>query len=74
MDSTISLVMSLGAGFPGMRAVVMTISTSLHYLAKSFISASMNSLDMTLAYPPTPAPPSSPSNYNSKKSAPTDLT
>lgn len=73
MDSTISLVINLGAGFPGISAVVITISTSLHYLANNFISASINSLDITLAYPPTPAP-SSPSNYNSKKSAPTDLT
>jgi hypothetical protein len=49
IESTIALVISLGAGFPGMRAVVMTISTSLHYLANKAISASMNSFDITFA-------------------------
>ena len=45
----VTLVMSLGAGLPGMRAVVMMMSTSLHCLANSAISASMNSFDMVLA-------------------------
>ena len=40
---------SLGAGFPGIKAVVMMMSTSLACLANSAISASMNSLDITLA-------------------------
>lgn len=39
MSSTICLVMSLGAGLPGIRAVVMMMSTYSHCLANSFISA-----------------------------------
>lgn len=49
----------------------MTISTSLHCFAKSSISASMNSFDISLAYPPTPSPDSFTSTSNG--SAPNDL-
>lgn len=49
MESTISLVISLGASFPGIKAVVIIMSTSLAYLANSFISASIYSLDIVLA-------------------------
>lgn len=49
MTSTISFVISFGAGFPGIRAVVMMISTSLACSVKSFISASINSLDISFA-------------------------
>lgn len=35
--ATCSLVISLGAGLPGMRAVVMMMSTYSHCLANSFI-------------------------------------
>ena len=41
IDCTISAVMSLGAGLPGMSAVVMMMSTSLHcsrYIAAAFSS------------------------------------
>lgn len=51
--------MSLGAGLFGIRAVVIIISTSLHYLAKSSISALWNSGDISLAYPPAADPSSS---------------
>lgn len=34
---------------PGISAVVMIISTSWHCLAKSFISASINSFDISFA-------------------------
>ena len=44
-----TLLMSFGAGLPGINAVEMRISTSLHCLANKAISASMNSLDITLA-------------------------
>ena len=56
MRATCSALMSLGAGLPGMSAVVMTISTYSHCLAKSFIYASINSLLIYFAYPPAPAP------------------
>ena len=49
-------MISLRAGFPGISAVVMTISTYSHCLANNFISASMNYLLISLAYPPVPAP------------------
>ncbi|MNP34695.1 hypothetical protein D3C76_1279960 [compost metagenome] len=49
MLSTISLVISLGAGLPGIRAVVMMMSTSLACWANSSISALMNSSLITLA-------------------------
>ena len=49
MLSTISLVISLGAGLPGMAAVVMMMSTSFACSAKSFISAAINSSLITLA-------------------------
>mmetsp|Transcript_19190 Transcript_19190/g.61044 ORF Transcript_19190/g.61044 Transcript_19190/m.61044 type:complete len:294 (+) Transcript_19190:1971-2852(+) len=49
MDSTMAREMSLGAGLPGMSAVVMTTSTSRHCSANSFISASINSLLISLA-------------------------
>ncbi len=44
----LTLVMRIGAVLPGMRAVDMTMSTSLHCLANRAISAAMNSLDITL--------------------------
>ena len=49
IDSTMSAVMSFGAGLPGMSAVVMMMSTSVACLAKSAISALMNSGLMTFA-------------------------
>ena len=49
MFYTISLVISLGAGLPGIKAVVIIISTSLAYLINNFISSSINSLDISLA-------------------------
>lgn len=67
-----SSVMSFGAGLPGIKAVVITISTSRHCSKKSFISASMNSLDISFAYPPAPEPSSSIST--SMNSAPRDWT
>lgn len=67
-----SSVISFGAGLPGINAVVITISTSLHCSRKSFISASMNSLDISFAYPPAPDPSSSIST--SMNSAPRDCT
>jgi len=50
------VVIKVGAFFPGIRAVHTITSTSLAYLANNFISSSMNSLLITLAYPPTPSP------------------
>mmetsp|Transcript_56778 Transcript_56778/g.177823 ORF Transcript_56778/g.177823 Transcript_56778/m.177823 type:complete len:284 (-) Transcript_56778:250-1101(-) len=47
--STMYFLMSLGAGFPGMSAVVITMSHSWHCWSKSAISASKNSLDISLA-------------------------
>lgn len=38
MSATISAVISRGAGLPGMRAVVMTMSTSWHCVAYSSTS------------------------------------
>ena len=49
IDSTMSAVISFGAGLPGISAVVMMMSTSLACSANSAISASMNSLLITLA-------------------------
>ncbi len=49
MAATISAVMSSGAGLPGISAVVTMMSTSLACCANSAISASMNSLLITLA-------------------------
>ena len=49
MSSTMSLVHSVGAFLPGMSAVVMTISTLGASARNSAISASMNSLLITLA-------------------------
>ena len=49
---------TFGAGLPGMRAVVIIISTSLACLANRAISASINSLEISLAYPPVPSPDS----------------
>jgi len=40
MASTCSFLISLGAGFPGIRAVVIMISTSLAYFKNKAISAS----------------------------------
>mmetsp|Transcript_6030 Transcript_6030/g.26641 ORF Transcript_6030/g.26641 Transcript_6030/m.26641 type:complete len:200 (+) Transcript_6030:3310-3909(+) len=70
--STISFLMSVGAGRPGINAVVTTMSHSSHCLAKSAISAAMNSGDISLAYPPSPSPDSS--IETSKNSAPMDST
>uniref|UniRef100_A0A6B0U4Q3 Putative secreted protein n=1 Tax=Ixodes ricinus TaxID=34613 RepID=A0A6B0U4Q3_IXORI len=49
IDSTICLVMSRGAFLPGISAVVIMMSTSLHCSANRAISASINSLDISLA-------------------------
>ena len=49
IDSTISLVINLGAGLPGIKAVVIIISTSLACSKNKAISASMNSLLIILA-------------------------
>mmetsp|Transcript_32280 Transcript_32280/g.81917 ORF Transcript_32280/g.81917 Transcript_32280/m.81917 type:complete len:268 (+) Transcript_32280:504-1307(+) len=49
MMSTMYCLMSFGAGLPGMSAVVMTMSHSPHCFLKSAISASRNSLDISLA-------------------------
>ena len=49
IDSTMASVMSLGAGLPGISAVVTMMSTSFACSAKSAISASMNSLLIVLA-------------------------
>ena len=68
MDLTMSAVISLGAGLPGMSAVVMMMSTSLACSANNSISALMNSSLITLAYPPPPEPSSS--NSISRNSAP----
>ena len=46
-----------------MRAVVMTISTSLHWSWNNCISASRNSLDISFAYPPEVPPSSTISTY-----------
>lgn len=74
INSTIYLVISLGAGFPGISAVVITISTSSHCFANNFISASMNYLVISFAYPPTPAPDSFSKPFTSKNYAPRDWT
>jgi len=60
----------VGAFFPGMRAVEITISTSLAYFMNKSIWASWNSLDISFAYPPPPSPDSS--IDTSKNEAPTD--
>ena len=65
-------MINFGAGLPGIKAVVTIISTSLAYLANNFISSSINSLDISLAYPPCPSPDSF--NLISKNSAPKDST
>lgn len=49
----------------------MMMSTSLAYLAKSSISALINSGDISFAYPPEPSPDSF--SLTSKNSAPSDL-
>mmetsp|Transcript_3228 Transcript_3228/g.9360 ORF Transcript_3228/g.9360 Transcript_3228/m.9360 type:complete len:276 (-) Transcript_3228:848-1675(-) len=71
MEAIISLLMSKGAFLPGMSAVVMMMSTSLHCFANRSISAAMNSGDISLAYPPPPSPDSSSSTV--RNSAPSDL-
>ena len=43
-----TLVISFGAGFPGIKAVVMMMSFSLHCLAYRASTASWNSLDISL--------------------------
>ena len=55
MDSTMAFVMSSGAFFPGINAVVMMMSTSLACSAKSAYSASKKALLISLAYPPVSA-------------------
>lgn len=64
--------MSFGAGLPGIKAVVMMMSTSFAYFANNSISASINSLLISLAYPPAPSPDSF--TLTSKNSAPNDWT
>lgn len=49
---------NVGAFLPGISAVVIITSTSLHCFAKSACSASINSFDISLLYPPV-VPPSS---------------
>merc|ERR1712128_388066 len=49
ISSTMYFLIKMGAVLPGIRAVVMTISTSLHWSWSSFISASINSFDISLA-------------------------
>ena len=53
-----TFVMSIGAFFPGISAVEMMMSTSFACLANNAISASINSFDITFAYPPAPSPDS----------------
>jgi len=40
---------NFGAGFPGIKAVVIIISTSFAYLVNNSISAAINSGDISLA-------------------------
>ena len=49
IDATISLVISFGAGLPGISAVVTMISTSAACAANSAISALIKASDITLA-------------------------
>ena len=56
--------MSIGAFCPGIRAVEMMMSTSFACLANNAISASINSFDMTFAYPPAPSPDSWKQEFN----------
>ncbi len=49
MESTISRVISFGAGLPGINAVVTMISTSFACAANSAISALIKASDITLA-------------------------
>ena len=72
IDSTISLDINFGAGLPGIRAVDIKMSTSLHCLANNSISAFIYSGDISLAYPPVPSPDSF--IDTSKNSAPSDCT
>ena len=67
IDLTMSSVINSGAGLPGIKAVVMIISTSSACSANNAISALMNSSLITFAYPPEPLPSSSKSSI--KKSA-----
>lgn len=62
----------MGAFFPGIKAVVMIISTSFAYFANKSISALINSGDISFAYPPAPSPLSLISTV--KNSAPNDST
>lgn len=55
---TCSSKISSGASLPGIKAVVIIISTSLHYYLNKAISAAINSGDISLAYPPYPSPSS----------------
>mmetsp|Transcript_18195 Transcript_18195/g.41912 ORF Transcript_18195/g.41912 Transcript_18195/m.41912 type:complete len:205 (+) Transcript_18195:2239-2853(+) len=56
---TISRVTMTGAVRPGMRAVVMTTSTSSHCLVSISRAAACHSALISLAYPPAPLPSSS---------------
>jgi len=47
--STMYFLMSVGARLPGMSAVVMIMSTSLHCFSKRAYSASRNSLLISVA-------------------------
>ena len=49
MTATMSAVMSLGAGLPGMSAVVTMMSTSAACALNSAISAAMKAGDISLA-------------------------
>lgn len=65
-------VIRTGAFFPGINAVVMIMSTSLHWSANNVISASMNSLLISFAYPPPPSPSSF--TFTVRNWAPSDST
>ena len=53
-----SSVINLGASLPGIKAVVIIISTSLHCDLNNSCSALRKSLLISLAYPPEPEPSS----------------
>ena len=52
-------MISLGAGLPGIRAVVIIMSTSLHWSLNNSNSALIYSSLIVFAYPPAPEPSSS---------------
>lgn len=49
IESTMAFKINFGAGLPGIKAVVIIISTSFAYFANNSISAAMNSGDISLA-------------------------